>query len=64
MAWGGGIYGGAIGVISSSGKQWAGLVAFDSVRLTAGVNRTRTSQWCLPLSAQVTSNKHCKQWER
>lgn len=62
VGWGvGGIYGGAIGVISSSGKQWAGRVAFDSVRPTAGVNSTHAPQWCLSLSAQVTSNKHCKQ---
>lgn len=61
-----GIYGGAIRVISSTGKQWPTLVVFDSVRSTAGVNGTQqnstpTTQWCLSLSAKVTSNKHCKQ---
>lgn len=39
---------------------------FDSQRSTAGVNGTQwnstpTPQWCLSLSAEVTSNKHCKQ---
>lgn len=58
-----GIYGGAIRVISSTGKQWPTLVVFDSVRSTAGVNGTQqnstpTTQWCLSLSAEVTSNKH------
>lgn len=61
-----GIYGGAIRVISSTGKQWPTLVGFDSVHSTAGVNGTQqkstpTSQWCLSLSAKVTSNKQCKQ---
>lgn len=61
-----GIYGGAIRVISSTGKQWPTLVGFDSVHSTAGMNgmqqkSTPTSQWCLSLSANVTSNKHCKQ---
>lgn len=60
-----GIYGGAIRVISSTGKQWPTLVGFDSVHSTAGVNGTQqkstpTTQWCLSLSAKVTSNKHCK----
>lgn len=66
LSTGRGIYGGAIRVISSTGKQWPGLVAFDSVHSTAGMNgaeqnSTPTSQWCLSLSAKVTSNKHCKQ---
>lgn len=61
-----GIYGGAIRVISSTGKQWPTLVGFDSVHSKAGVNGTQqkstpTTQWCLSLSAKVTSNKHCKQ---
>lgn len=66
LSTGRGIYGGAIRVISSTGKQWPTLVVFDSVRSTAGVNGTQqnstpTTQWCLSLSAKVTSNKHCKQ---
>lgn len=66
LSTGRGIYGGAIRVISSTGKQWPILVVFDSVRSTAGVNGTQqnstpTTQWCLSLSAKVTSNKHCKQ---
>lgn len=53
-------------MISSTGKQWPTLVMFDSARSTAGVNSTEqnstpTTQWCLSLSAKVTSNKHCKQ---
>lgn len=56
-------------VISSTGKQWPSLVVFDSERSTAGVNGTQqnstpTTQWCLSLSAKVTSNKHCKQRRR
>lgn len=66
LSTGRGIYGGAIRVISSTGKQWPGLVVFDSVHSTAGMNGTQqnstpTSQWCLSLSAKVTSNKHFKQ---
>ena len=66
LSTGRGIYGGAIRAISSTGKQWPTLVVFDSVRSTAGVNGTQqnstpTTQWCLSLSAKVTSNKHCKQ---
>lgn len=66
LSTGRGIYGGAIRVISSSGKQWPTLVVFDSAHSTAGVNGTQqnstpTTQWCLSLSAKVTSNKHCKQ---
>lgn len=66
LSTGRGIYGGAIRVISSTGKQWPTLVVFDSARSTAGVNGTQqnstpTTQWCLSLSAKVTSNKHCKQ---
>lgn len=66
LSTGRGIYGGAIRVISSTGKQWPTLVVFDSVHSTAGVNGTQqnstpTTQWCLSLSAKVTSNKHCKQ---
>lgn len=66
LSTGRGIYGGAIRVISSTGKQWPTLVVFDSVHSTAGVNGTQQNstpsiQWCLSLSAKVTSNKHCKQ---
>lgn len=69
LSTGRGIYGGAIRVISSTGKQWSGLVVLDSERSTAGVNgaqqnSTTTAQWCLSLSAKVTSNKHCKQRRR
>lgn len=64
-----GIYRGAMRVISSTGKQWPSLVVFNSGRSTAGVNGTQqnstpTTQWCLSLSAKVTSNKHCKQRRR
>lgn len=53
-------------MISFTGKQWPTLVGFDSVHSTAGMNgmqqkSTPTSQWCLSLSANVTSNKHYKQ---
>lgn len=56
-------------VISSTGKQWPSLVVFDSERSTAGVNGTQknstaSAQWCLSLSAKVTSNKHSKQRRR
>lgn len=54
-------------MISSTGKQWPGLVVFDSQRSTAGVNggqQNSTAQWCLSLSAKVTSNKHGKQRRR
>ncbi len=66
LSTGRGIYGGAIRVISSTSKQWPTLVVFDSARSTAGVNGTQqnstpTTQWCLSLSAKVTSNKQCKQ---
>lgn len=57
LSTGRGIYGGAIRVISSTGKQWPMLVVFDSVRSTAGVNGTQqnstpTTQWCLSLSVK------------
>lgn len=55
-----GIYGGAIRVISSTGKQWPTLVGFDSVHSTAGVNGVQQKSTS-SLSAKVTSNKHCKQ---
>lgn len=43
LSTGRGIYGGAIRVISSTGKQWPILVVFDSMRSTAGVNGTQQS---------------------